>query len=923
MMLESSALSLFPAVSLQQFIKGQSPGLYVQEPTGEPGTQQNMFLHGTPLPLLSAKDLYQTQPLVVLDGIPLVAEHPFAYDLQQYDFVRLGPATNTLANIDMDNLESVTVLSDIAETSQYGPLAANGVIVLKSKATMNRRRITFNSYIGMAQRSSVTTLNGAFENNFRSQFYDKYQSGTAKDNYPLYLSDSLNNSYYGSSNWSDLYYRNAMIYSINAGISGGTDRANFRFSLGNLKNEGIADNTGINRYSTMFNINMKPLNWLTFSAYVNGNRLERQRNRNMRDRFAEMKYLPDLGAPLSPLKNNYQSYLNEFGKSIDDNKSNIVDGNVQLAVDIGKFYYVTKFMIDYNEGYRDIFYPSTLLEANNYASNYYGYNQRLLWTNTFGYDYTLQDLHRFHLELGQAWQSDLYRYDYAYAYKGPNDFIKVNLLQSNPALDNYLGAINFNQRLTYKFLDRTAYRLASFTGKGDYEFNKIYRLSLQLRIDGSSNAQPTNRWFYSPVVAGYVDLKEGLLKDNAFVNNLNVHASWGKLGRLQPNDRFGQGPNYTVDVGWAENPLVASYNAFGTLSRPYTQGWVGYDIPWAYNEQINIGVDATVFNNRISAAIQLYKRDDKNQLIGIPAYAEYGYTQDYRAGMNVRNMGVDFRIGAQPLSTTSKLKWQTSLNINYNRNTLTALPGGLNELIVGNRMLKTGSAVDSYWLLQNEGIYTSDAEVPVNPQTGRPMTYQGITLRAGDPKWRDVNGDFTIDDNDRVLKGHFLPVVSGGFDNTFHYGNWMLNANIYYNLGRDLINQEMANRFDFVNNENGENINSVKEITYWEKRGDYSKYPLYNPWSTVLPYQSNQDLFLENASFVKLRAVSLGYDLAKWLKEKKSGISKLYLYATVNNVFTLTKYTGQDPELVNYTGYDTGYGIPLPRTWILGVKMDL
>ncbi|WP_449435277.1 hypothetical protein [Pedobacter steynii] len=170
--------------------------------------------------------------------------------------------------------------------------------------------------------------------------------------------------------------------------------------------------------------------------------------------------------------------------------------------------------------------------------------------------------------------------------------------------------------------------------------------------------------------------------------------------------------------------------------------------------------------------------------------------------------------------------------------------------------------------------------------------------------------------------GHALPLVSGGFNNEFGYGNWTLGVNMYFNLGRDLINQEMANRFDFVNREGLNNINSVREVTFWEKRGDYSKYPLYNPWSSAAPYQANQDIFLEDASFLKLRTVSLGYDLTKLMKKKMPRLERLYVYGSVYNVFTLTKYTGQDPELVNYTGYDSGYGIQIPRTYMLGVKMD-
>ena len=132
----------------------------------------------------------------------------------------------------------------------------------------------------------------------------------------------------------------------------------------------------------------------------------------------------------------------------------------------------------------------------------------------------------------------------------------------------------------------------------------------------------------------------------------------------------------------------------------------------------------------------------------------------------------------------------------------------------------------------------------------------------------------------------------------------------------------MANRFDFINNEGSRNLDAIKEITFWEKRGDYSKYPLYNPWSTVMPYQLDQDLFLENASFIKLRSVTLGYNFTELLNGNKDRIKNVYAYVSANNLLTLTSYSGVDPEIIDYTGYDNGATMRIPRMYTLGVKFD-
>jgi TonB-linked outer membrane protein, SusC/RagA family len=926
--LDPVSLSTFPAISLQQYLKGNAAGVYVNEQNGEPGTVQNMFIHGTSLPLLSAREAYETQPLVVLDGVQLVGDHPYAFDIQQYKYDRIGPATNLLSIINMANVESIRVLKGLDATAIYGPKGANGVIVITSKGATLKRRITFDSYAGVVTPRAVTTLNGAFENSFRQQFYRKYAANgnfSTDDSYPLFLSDSLNNAFYGPANWNDLYYKNMGIYSVNASISGGDERANFNFQLGDTKSGGVADNTSLDRYNARFLLNMKPLNWFTFSAVVNANHILRDRNRNLRDRFAQVNYIPDLSTPIAPNKTNYGNYLAQFDNGFDDNKTNVVNGYAKFAIDLGKFKFVTTYNIDYNEGYRDIFYPKTLLQTTNYASNYFGYNDRTTIDNIATYEYAPNADNKFEFTAGNMFQYDFSRYTYAYAYKGSNEFIKLNLLNSDPGQGNYLTPTVFQSQLVYKFLDHTRNNQLAFYGKADYLLKNKYTFSVTLRADGASTQQPTNRWFYSPVVGAGWDLKKEFFEDQSSVSDFRLHANAGRMGKYQYFDNYSQGPQYTAFIGFAGNLISPGYDGLATLTRPYTAGYVPYNLKWAYTDQANLGIDATFLNKRLSLSLDGYYKHDKNMLLGVPSAAEYGYTSIIQNGMAVRNTGFDAALTGVVFPAENKFSWTTSINMNFNRNTLTALPGGLSQVVVndayGNsRLLQVGKSVDSYWLLTNNGIYNADAEVPV--ANGKAMTYNGIAMKTGDPKWADMNGDNQITDADRTLKGHALPTVSGGWTNTIGYKKWSLNVDFYYNLGRQLLNQNMANRFDFYNNEGLNNINSVKEITFWEKRGDYSKYPIYNPASSVAPYQVNQDLFLENASFIKLRTLQLGYDLTSVMKKKSPNVNRFYIYGSVNNVFTLTKYTGQDPELVDYTGYDTGYGIQIPRTFILGVKVD-
>ncbi|PSL29775.1 SusC/RagA family TonB-linked outer membrane protein [Chitinophaga ginsengisoli] len=920
--------NIYPYTSLQQLLKGNTAGVYIQEPTGESGAFTSIALRGTAIPSITSKDIYESQPTIVLDGIPLIMDHPFTFDIQLFGYNHLGPASNLLSAIDLNNIEKIEVVKDFGRAAMYGPRAANGgVILLTTKAPVKgRRKISFNTYFGMVQRPHIYTTNAKFENDFRQRFYNKYATTEQLQTYPLYLRDSTNNAYYGPSNWTDLYFKNTPVYGVNASLSSGTDRANFRFAAGNQRSANTADNSKMDRYNAMFEINMVPLQGFTVSSMISASRLERTRSRWLRDRFAEMQYLPDLSSPLPPNKQYYAQYLDQFTKSFDDNKTNEINGYFKINIKPSNSLQInSQFGFDYNEGLRDLFYPSTLLETVNYLSNYFGYNQRVIFNNSITFDHTWKEKHHVTIEAGEGFQADYHRYNYAYAYKGPNDLIRINLLHSDNTKDEYLSPKSFDHALIFSFLDKQRARLLSFYGRAAYDYNDQLDLSVLFRADGSSSAQPDNWWLFTPTFTAGLNIKNIWLKDNHAVDALKLQASWGRVGRLMPDDRFGEGPQYTSDLSFSNNPVRFSYNGFPGISRAYSSGYIGYGITWPYTDQLNVNVSAGVLDNKLQVSLDLYNKTDHNMLLAVPFSAEYGYNFRYRNGMAVRNRGIDLSLKASVLPAKSAVQWVPGITLNYNRNTLIALPDGMQELTVanGSKLLKVGNAIDQYWVLENEGIYNRDADIPTSKE-GKRLNYKGIPLMAGDPRWKDINGDNVIDDKDKVLKGHVSPVISGGFNNDIYWKGFTLGLSFYCALGRKVMNAEVANRFDFINREGKIDMSAVKEITFWSKVGNYDKYPLYNPWSTVDAYRTDQDLFLENGSFLKLRTLSLQYDMttAKWWN-KKGKINGLAIYATATNVFTITPYTGGDPELVDFNGFDTGYSLPLSRTYTIGLKMDL
>jgi len=918
-------LSFTPFISAQQYVKGNLAGVYVQEPSGEPGTEQNMFIRGVAMPLLSKRELFDNQAAVYLNGIPLAADNPFAYEIQQYDFNRIGPATNLLSAINIDNVESIEVIKDPARLAILGPVAANGAIWITTIAAKSGyRQININGYFGFAPQQSVTPVNAVYENNFRLPFYNKYGTLSDRFNYPAYLKDSSNADYYGRSNWTDSYYKNQALYNLDLSLTGGSERANFRFFGGATRNANSADETALQRYNASFSINVLPLRWITASAMINAAHMIRNRNRNFVDRLAEARYLPDVSNPLPPNKSVYNEYLGQFDENVkDDNKTTAVQGYFNILAQMKGFRYNGGLSFDYNEGTRDVFYPTQLLEGNNFVSNYFGYNQRFIFNNSLGYTFTINEKNKLDIGGGQTYQTTLNKFDYAYGYNGPNNFIKLNIVEGDRNKTNYLQSSGFD---VFYHPSNQKIAVASFFGKGTWNYNDVLDVTAIVRRDGSSVMQPNNRWYTGFGVSASLDLYKTLLKKQTTFSALKLAASFGRNGKLLSDDRFAGGPNYRSDLSWTGAPTIGSYGSLPGLSRPYNAGWVGYGIPWAYVQQGSVTIDAGLLKDKLQVRLDLYSKTDKDMMLPVPVPVEYGYKTAYASGMDVNNKGIDLAVQAMVLNAgKSKPGLSLHVNLNYNKNELKALPDGLQQVVINDRLLQVGKNIDAFWVYQNEGIYNTSAEVPVKPGSGQPMTYQGVALKAGDARWKDVNGDYTINEDDKVLTGNSLPKVTGGFGGNLTYRSFNLDFHFYFALGHKLLNKYASQRLDFINTDASSGIDGVKEITYWEKKMDLSGYPMYNPWSNIIPYRLDQDLFLDKASFLKLRSLTLSYNLATgWKGKAQSQVFKdATVYLTGANLFTITHFKGGDPELVQYNGLYTGAGQPIQRSFILGFKVAL
>lgn len=905
--------------NVADFLKSQVAGVYVQQPSAEPGTVQNIVIRGANAPIIDNTSLNSVRPTVFVNGVPMTNTHNFAYNIQSNQYNRIGPETDYLNFVDINAIESIEIVKDPIHLATLGPLAANGAILITTYGgKTGKREISVNSYYGFNAKPSITPINAQYENLFRQPFYALYNNTIqARQLYPGFLADSTNMNYYGASRWQDEYYRNASLYSLDLSLRGGSERANFGFIGSHTKNSSTADRTELDRYNALLNINMLPFKWFTVSSFINATRTERDRNRNLRDRYAEMGYLPDLSTPLSPNLALYQNYLNQYKRAVDDNFTNSIQGNLALAFDIlPNLNYTTSFLVDYAEGIRDVFYPSELMETINYISNYFGYSQRYALTNRIKYSYDINEKNSISFFGGVDYMEDLYRYSYAKAFDGPNDFIKLNVVTGDASKPEYLtpqGGLK-----VYRWYNTEHNRLFSIYGRFGYHFNSILDIEGVIRWDGSSAVQPDNRWLFTPSASA----KWNLDKQFDLSEPFSIKVAAGRVGKIQADSRYAVGPQYGTNLNWASESSINSYYGNAGLSRPYGSGWVGYNMGWNYIDQLDVTVQKSFFQNRLSVNASVYQKESKNQIVLIPVPEEYGYVGQYKNGLDIQNRGIDFTLAAKVLNKQDGFNWSSAVNLNFNKNKVTALPNGLSRLVVGNRLLEVGKAADAFWVYENQGIYNSNAEVPVSGTTV--FNYDGISFSYGDPKWVDQNNDFQITASDKVLKGNATPKLFGGFHNKFTYKNFDLAIDLTFALGHKVLNERASTRYNFINNESNNSIASAREIFHWQQDIDISKYPLYNVWSSVDAYRPDQDLFLENASYLKVRGVTLGYTLTKapFLSKVKT-LRRAYIYTTVNNAYTVSKFSGRDPELVNINGYYDGYGLPQTPTFSFGFKLDI
>ncbi len=908
-------------VSIDQLLQGKVPGLNIQVNTGAPGFRGTTQIRGLSTLAISGSGdesfLQPTSPLYVIDGVPLDADRASEFGFQQQ-----GPGVSPLSMIPPEDVASIEILKDAQATSLYGSLAAYGVIIITTKrgnSDVPRVRYTNNTFIKTPPKLRET-LGGNLERQMKiNQIIENalYQSQIDQIVGLPHLADSLNAYYNNSTNWQSLYYNTTYNQSHNVNIDGGNAQLNYKANVGYFTENGIIRNTGFDRYSGNMRMEYSPDRRFKFIGQVY-TQLAKQNKGDGLGLLQTGVANSGLSSTLLPPPSFYlasSEYVSSL-KTNNDNSTRLIRPYIEAAYEL-----LTGLRLSSSLSYEfvskseDTFTPAA---ANSQFSSVYAYTGRetqLYNRNIITYSKTFAEKHNMFFNFFNELRNVSRMYNSIKQQRTPND-----QFQGPVGFDGFYsrgGGVLSN------FLDQKA---LSFALAGSYDYARRYVIDLSYRVDGNSGNGFNNLYTKNPAIGVRWNLhNEEFMKDQEWLRLASVRGSWGVnvmpnstldriYGRYNIGNKYNNVTGVIIDYGQIPNPVL----------KPTT------------STQYNFGLDFNFFKNKLEFIYDTYYKKVDNLLFPENLNNTTGFGVIYANGAAIANYGHELAVTLRPY-TGNNFSWTVTFNGAYNKDVLLKLPGNYNGQYITwdntngqNVVFRVGTSTMSNYLLINNGVYSTDADVPIDPTSGiRYRTNNGTYFQAGDPIWEDRNGDFILDSKDYVRTGNSQPLITGGFSTTVNYKNWSVNVYASYTAIRTVLNNALSQRMSLMQNPFGVNNNNkvvvpLDNIAMWRKDGDIAKYPYaydYARAGSVRPFRYDQTLWEEDGSYFKLNNLIVSYMFKKDLM-RSIGLENLRVFASTDNLITFSKYSGPNPENVSNMGRDLSNGYPLARTYNIGINLE-
>ena len=687
-------------------------------------------------------------------------------------------------------------------------------------------------------------------------------------------------------------------YNVDVSVSGGN--AKTTYYVGGSYN----DQTGVIRTNAMRKANLKAkvthkfAKWLEVGANVSGNYMKNDQipgsnvgssilERLIHQRPFDRVYTPDgkyyTGGTNQLTFHNPVQILNEQIAYIENyrvlgnffTKFNLFDDKLQIQANYNADLSFTYDYTYYNENHPYGTGVGRLVDAYRHVPNttfevYANYNDK------FG------DVD-FSAMLGHSYQEVTRKQNYVDVRGFPSP--SFNIVNAAAEFYNVTGTLN-------------EYAMESYFGRITAGYKDRYMLTATLRTDGSSKFAPENRWGWFPSVSfGWNLGNEPFMEDSGI--DLKFRASYGRTGNQE-----GISP-------WAYHAKMSGGKNYGGQSGIAVSDFGNRNLRWEKADQYDAGFDLAFLKGRINMIFDIYQKNTFDLLYNKPVAAHTGTTSIISNIGAIRNRGVEFTLNTH-FNFGKHFSWLSQFNISHNKNIIKSLTG--EDIIASNRILRDGEEVGSWYVFEQLGIYQYDGEVP------DPQYDDGI--RAGDVKWRDVNGDGQITDEDRVIKGSSNPKFFGGWNNTFKWKGLRLDVFLTYQYGNKVLAEWMINAARLAHTSN---VLASQVENRWTGPGSTNEYPraIFN---RATPNVRNSTRILYDGSFIRLRSLVLGYEFPSVITSKLR-LKGLRVYFQGDNLFLISKYPGWDPDVSKnldplYYGVDR-LTVPQPRTFTFGINITI
>jgi len=896
--------------SADNLLRGAVSGVVVTQSSGSPGASSSVRIRG------GSSITAGNEPLYVVDGILIYNDNSNA----SAGVSNAGASVNVLSTISPGDIESIEVLKDASATAIYGSRGANGVIIITTKkGTKGQDNISYQGYVGFQKITKKLDLLNASD--WASLRNDVQASIGQAPSFSAAQIEELKTS--GGYDWQSAAFRTAPVQNHQLSFSGGDERSRYAVSAGFFDQEGILLGTDFKRISLRANLERNYSENFKFGVNANysnsisnglANRTATS-NRNP-NALTTLLYQP----PVVPIYNPDGSYnltnnpyatavnniipnpINDLENTVNETKIDRIltslFGEYKVNKEITAKVAVSGDIINTKQNY----YAPATTEAGAATKGFASVGNRtvssVLNENTINYNTRFGDDHKFSALGGYTLQYTQGEVVNAGANTFVNDNNEYNALQDGVPVKPYSDAFESV--------------LKSWLARVNYSYKGKYNLTLSARADGSSRFGSKSLWGYFPSAGfSWNIIDEDFAKDLKGVDDIKLRLSAGTTG----NQEIG---NYLAlssvgSVNYSLGGTIQTGLAPTRLANP--------DLKWEKTTQYNAGLDVSFLDRRINLVFDAYYKKTSDLLISVPVPLISGYASVLQNIGGVENKGIEIGLNTENIKTDG-FSWNSNIVFSANKNKVTEIGNGIEQFfpIVPNSTLlqqqpvtvKVGLPLGTFWGYKSDGIFQTQEEVNTQPKIN-----SLANTRIGDRRYVDTNGDGVITATDKVSLGTSQPKFVASFSNTVIYHDFDLN-------------------FSFQGSYGGKIFNALKQQLEISTLGTNASTALLDRWtpanpSNEIPRATSSPLgivterYVEDASFLRLKTITLGYTLPKGIASK-IGTKSIKVYVSAENLFTWTKYTGFDPEVSTfeqnnlYPGIDIG-SYPNSKTFLTGINV--